>query len=685
MAAAEQIVTRSGTDDSMLRKETEFYTDFAKAVDEAFLNSLNAGATTMVAQFITLDRRPSLMIWDDGRGIAQENLGAIVKLFHSPSEHIGNHRGKRGSGAKAFSRHCRALTVWVLYPGESRLLALDYTTQELIDMIHSPQDITWEWIEIPPHCPMVGSGACFIWHDLGKGDSAYVAKATRTAAQLHKQLSASLPRWRASMACVIDSSGRKRPLDTRPLRGEVIKITESVRGVGTIDVNMGVGAKQASKEELMMITFEPLCTVHDFVRRCARLGRLSQLAEALMDGLCDPLVAGEITIKELEPYAIRGVEAGFSEDLYDDEDLLFKILTWMMQHLVPPVTKILGRSAIQEEGDQDQLKNQLVRGFQSIGSTPKGSKNCADITPNELRTSPVKLVLEVGQTVDIQLDDDDENYENTDVRWDTSKAGGSVNTDIGKRVSFTGTAVGKHKLFVHVGKVVHTVMVDIAAFLAPVLSRTSPSGTPGQTISWKVLHTHHINGKLTWALMGDGENGDLVEIVEDTFSARHRLPALGNEPEVWIRGTRHDGTPVVLTGTPGIVPPKVPQPKQTRTVSDSEFTLTDEQGNTHTYEVVTRGYSKVKAEDADPRYVRPVTRDRTRITLNTTHPTLSGSFAVTLRVAFLQLARAIATCELQRSQAGLDAEPLGALAAVRWSEDREEKLLAMLRERSLGI
>ncbi len=629
---------RGGISRTSLKKNTNAYTLWVIAVAEALWNEFDAGATKTFCRMVKRGRKLDLWVWGNGMGI--QEWGPIVSLLESPSARDPKKRGKEGSGCKAGLRHALALIFISLIAGARWLQTVGFTANELEGILHDGHEPDLKEMEIPADYPLAGHGTLVIWKDIGKGPSEYVdPKEPRTFKLLLEELAAHLPRKVVKTLTLIDERGRKHNLAPRRLMGELIEVAGEIPGLGPISCEIAVTNKPNRHDGLMVWAHDPGCSIGKFLRSAARIPANRELALSIAEVLDSPLILGEVTCVAFADYSIRG--GGFMESLFADEETVFMFLQWMQVKVVPRVTELLGGPQ-EPDANHDRLAQSLVERFQKIGAPPKDNTDTHDLDPSKLAITPSTITLECGDSCWIEVE---KVPEGVTPRWDIRRSGGRLNRVNGKRVRFTaGAAPGSFKLHLHVETVVHTVSVELVKRLTPRLRQRTRTGAPDQILTWRLDHTKHIVGNLTWKL--GNEDSGTIEVAEDTLSAQHRLPQISDRPrEIHIEGKLDDGTTMRLKGIV-MVAPRAPSQRRSiaRKPSKTEWVI---QG--HTYELVLlRGQM---ARDLQPCFIDPDDEDgRTKITLNMTHPKFNGTPATAERVAELEITGAVAGDELRRRQ-----------------------------------
>ncbi|NQV88983.1 MAG: hypothetical protein HQ488_01535 [Parcubacteria group bacterium] len=659
-----------GISRTSLRKNTNAYTLWVVAVAEAIWNEFDAGATKILCKMVKRGNKIDLWIWGNGLGI--QRWEPIVSLLDSPSAKDPGKRGKDGSGCKAGLRHAKELVFMSLLAGQRQLQTVGFTADELEAILHDGVQPDLKEMEIPADSPLAGHGTLLVWKDIGNGPVMYVDhKEDRSFDLLLAGLAGPLPRKVVKTLTLIDTAGNRHTLAPRKLVGELIELVGEIPGLGPVSCEVAVTTKPNRHDSLMVWAHDPGCSIGQFLRHAARVPANKDLAMSIAKVLDSPLILGEVTCVAFADYSIRGANAGFMQSLFADEETVFLFLQWLQTGLVPKVLALLGGPQ-EEDTNDDRLAEALVERFQRIGAAPSDDTDTHDLDTGKLATTPSIITLECGDSCWIEVGRVPDGITPT---WNPTNAGGKLGQNTGKRVHFTaGAQPGDFRLILHVGNLVHRVRVELKQRLTPRLRQRTRTGEPDQIITWKLDYPKHIVGQLTWKL-GDGDSGTL-EVSKDTLSARHRLPQVSDRArEINIEGRLDDGTTMRLNGIVMVAPPVPSRSKSSaRRPSKTEWVI-----NGHTYELVLlRGYA---AKDLQPCFIDPDDADdRTKITLNMTHPKFDGTAALAERVAELEVTAAIAGDELRRRQNDLDTmRSLNAEELIQQVSERSNELFTMLR------
>ena len=644
MGARKLKIAGGGIDRSALRKNTDAYLRWVDMFIELASNIEDAGGTEVTFKFMRIKRKPCVLIWGNGPGVS--NWLPFVSLLNSPSESDLTKRGKMGSGSKSPLRHGQEVTYQSLRRGASRLQQLSYTAEQLVTILHDGVDPELLELEIPAGCPLTGSGLLVTLTGIGKGPAQYVdPKEDRSFKRAMEDYSTLASRSLAHMTTFIDERGRKHKVKPRELDGELIELTGEIPGLGPIGAHVSVASKPNRQERLSVWSHDRACTMGEFLRQAARIPSNRDLALRLLKVLDVPLVLGEVSCKGFGPHHVRGANTGFMQSLYNDEETVFLFLQWLQDNLVPKVLAIMGAPEPEQETTDSDLCRELVQRFQQIGEAPKDNTDTHDLSTKKLSTDPTVITLECGDSCWISIDGVPDG---TTVRWDPSRSGGTLDRTSGKRRRFTaGSNRGKFKLHIHVGKVVHAVQVELFTRLTPKLRQRTRTGAPDQIITHTLDHTGHIKGTVQWRL--NPPNAGTLQIAEDTFSCRHRLPGVTSKPiEIFPTGMLDDGTKMNLKGMVMVAPPSTkPRESTPRKRSAVEWVL---DGHTYALKMFRGGASKdLESCMVDPHDDEPYTT----IYINLAHPKFQGSPTTRQRVAEVEIADAIAGDEMRRKQANL--------------------------------
>lgn len=625
-----------GIDPSLLRKATEDYADFVTAVKEAVWNEADAGGSALFVQFVTRGRERDLYVWGNGVGISDDGLHAIVRIMDSPSAKDPKKRGRIGTGSKAFCRHARALTVQTLRSGEHQILQIEYTREELNEILHSRQTVLWRRLEIPATCKIKGSGACFIWHGLGLGDAQYVnPKHQRTAQRLIAELAKHLPRDVARMVTIIDEVGKPHKLVQRNLIGALVEGSHTIPGIGSVSFEIAVTSAIDPLDRLSLWGQDRACTINSFLNHVRKTGAITPFLSAVSRVLDHPQVIGQIAIPGWNDYVLRATDAGFRQDLYDDEDTVFAFLSWLFETVVPRVEKLLGTQPTENTSDADTLCAKLTAQFQTIEGKPQDTEDTVDLSA--LMTEPARVTLECGESVWVEIPAPEQGGE---YHWDDSGAPSTVSPRRGTRARFTGgSAPGSGHVALKLGDKTRKIHVEVAQRLQPSLVYRSRRVDVGQRITHRVIHTRHLKGVPRWSI--DNTHGALVEHSSDGLSVVHQVPSSPGTYTVLVEIDLDDTSTESLCATVIATEPSEERPTRRKT-SDAEFSF-----NGHRFVLALRNFPGEAARIAS--YMDTVNQGRTRVTLNFGHPEYAGADPVRVRVAQLKIALHIAADEERRT------------------------------------
>ncbi len=623
-----------GIDESLLRKATEDYAEFVIGVKEGVWNEADAGGTQIFAQFLKRGSATDLHIWGNGVGVSDEGLHAIVRIMDSPSSKDPKKRGRIGTGSKAFCRHAAALTVQTLRHGESQILEIHYSTKELNAILHGRKTVNWTPKDIPAGGRLRGSGTCFIWHELGAGDPDYVnPKHQRTAARLIAELAAHLPREVAKMITIVDDRGKHHKVVPRKLVGQLLEITDTVPGIGAVSCEIAITDTIEPMDRLRLWGRDPGCTINSFLHHVRKTGAITPFLASISRVLDHPQVIGEIAIPGWQHFVLRATDAGFRQDLYDDEDSVFGLLSWLYERVVPQVEKYLGTQNEKQTTDADTLRDELVREYQLLGGKPEGEEEVVDLS--SMDTQPARVVLECGESVWVEIEKPKDGGE---YQWDDRGAPATVSPRRGARVRFTGLSTpGAGHVELKLGNRIRKIQVEVASRLVPSLAYATRRVTVGQRITHRVIHARHLKGAPRWSVQhGHG----LLEIEAEGLSVVHQIPNTPGIYEVKLHGDLDDGTKLDLTATVLATEPGDDRPTRRKT-TDAEFTY-----DGHCYVLALRNFPGEAARTAS--YVDVLTDGRTRINLNFGHPEFAGGDAQRKQMARFKIALHIAADEERR-------------------------------------
>ena len=631
----DRVFVESGIDASVLIKATEGYQDWVVAVDEAIWNELDAGATRVFVKLERVNRhRLDLKVYGNGTGISNDGLPAIVKLMDSPSSRDPNKRGRVGSGSKAFCQHACALTVETVRQGEGSMLHLTYSTEELIELLNATRRVPWQVSEIPAGHEIRGQGTCFTWHDVGGSG---ISHQTRTAERIIKELHRFLRSDQLRRVTVIDEKGKSHKVEERHLLGQKIEGSSEIEGIGMVTYELAITDELQDLETVRVWAHDPVSILIEFLERIKPTSANVALMNGIRAILCHPQVIGTIAIPSWGEYVIRGYGAGFLQHLYDDDDAIFVFLRWLHDHLCPKVQAILGVNNTRPPSDDETVVAELIRGWQKTGSAPTTTTPELDVSRETLKTSPMRLILEPGDSIWIEVE---KAVNSTTYKWNDASSGGTVSARSGERIRFTaGQEVGQYKLLLTSGSETREIIVEIVERLLPAFTQTLKNGEPDQRVTHKITQTKHVVGEITWNFK---KAGGSHQVSSDSFSAVHQLDHESGTYEVWAEAKLDDGSTwckkVTVMVSPRATPPE-PKPERP---SDRSFIYND---RLYTLRIVRLTGT---AGTRDAYYLRDAASEACAVTLNFAHATFEGIDAIRMHAANMVLAQCIAANEIRR-------------------------------------
>ncbi|TAL50175.1 hypothetical protein EPN81_03600 [Patescibacteria group bacterium] len=521
-------IARPRIDTSHLSKHTEHFRDFIAAVRELIWNSVDAKAREIIIRFVRRDTHTDLMITDDGEGMNQDGLDAIVSLDFSPSAADPEKRGRMGNGSKGFVHHARGLRVETRQAGDSVLSVITYTPTQLIAMWNNGS-ASWDTFNPPANHPIRVSGTVVTLLELGSGDGVN-PKHDRSPKRLVEELAGRMPMHVARRVTVIDEQGRSHHLKSRRLMGEKIEGEGTIPGLGSVSYELGIlPDPDANVDRLEMWALEPVCDIHVFFSSVRLTPALATLLRPVRQMLDHPQVAGSIVIPGLKSLVGQD-RLSFRQDLYDDEEMIFRIVKFLHDVLLPRVTAVLGQDTAKRmtSTDAETLRQEIVRLMQNVGSAPQSRTPVVDV--DLLRVAPSVVSLEPGEQVSLEVVDPKPGISYT---WDDQSSGGTLSKKTGLNVTFTaGKAVGDFRLRVMDSEANEkTIGVNIVSELPFGFSQRVRTVLPRQRITLKLINTRRTTGQFTW----DGsECGGSLEIAQDGLSAIYEAGEAEAEYQVTV-------------------------------------------------------------------------------------------------------------------------------------------------------
>lgn len=631
---------RPRIDPSHLVKHTEHLRDWIAAVRELVWNAVDAKATVITLRYLKRTGGLDFVVIDDGEAMEQDGLDAMVSLDFSPSAADPDKRGRMGNGSKGFVHHACALRVETRRADESRINVIEYTPGQLLAMWGAGQ-VDWDMVEPASNHLIRVSGTVVTMVGLGSGEGVN-PKHDRSAKRLVDELAGRLPLHVARRVTVIDERGRSMRLKSRKLMGEKIQGNGRIDGLGSVSYELGVVPDpDAQLDRLEVWALEPVCDIHAFLAGIRPTPAIATLLRPVRQTLDHPQVVGMWVCPGLNGLVGQD-RLGFRQDLFDDEDLIYRIVRFFHDEILPKVAAILGRDTMKRltSTDDETMRLDLVRLLQDVGAAPRSRSPIVDV--DLLRVSPSTLELEPGDQVSLEIVSPKEGAAYT---WDNSKSGGGLDRTHGIRTTFTaGGSLGVYALTVSDGTHKITITVNIVQELPFGFSQRVRHVMPHQRITLRLVNTRHTSGRFLW----DGsECGGTLTIAEDTLSAVYEAGETEAEFSVIVtEDAPATGQPPRSTKCFLSVRRHQVEGGEKRMPSESAFLHPDKDGQLYELRIV----AFVSAEVAGvTSYFNEGIQDRAHIiTVNSGHASYNGQpSAVQTMVALKEIALRIAMHELK--------------------------------------
>lgn len=486
---------RARIDESMLKKHTEGFGDFVYAIRELAWNASDAGADTITIIFEKCGEKTNLHIIDDGAGVTEEGLEAIASLDMSPSAKDPGKRGKKGNVSKGFVHHSEGFGVETRRLEDTHLLSIRYTAAELVEMWNTGEAF-WNKQDIPTGHYLTSSGTVVSLFNLGSGPGIN-QRHDRSAHRLVTELGQRLPVSLTKKITVIDEHGKQQKLKPRKFVGTRICGEGTISGIGPVSYEIAVVPNPADVEDhLELWGMEAVCDVRTFLGRVRPTPSLATLLRAVRHTLDHPQVVGQIMIPGLNAY-VSNTRRDFMQGLFDDPELVFAIVSFLHQEIVPKVEKNLGRTRDESaQTDEDTFQHDLVKRLQQVGGVPRTDAPIADVDLNELSVTPARAELEPGDRMTFEITNP---AENTTYTWDAIRSGGQLDRNSGTSVTYTaGKKLGPFSITVGDGTRSLLLNIEIVAELALRFATSVRHVLPRQKVTLRLINTKRTTGVFDW-------------------------------------------------------------------------------------------------------------------------------------------------------------------------------------------
>lgn len=586
--------------------------DWTRMSREYLLNGFDAGATKADIYFI---RKPGgrldVTFVDNGTGASAEARSALASVNVSLSRGDHSKRGLNGTGSKTFILHAERLLIETRLAGEAVMRRIEYGVQDLFKAWNTGR-AKWDVGDPPAKHFVQAHGTAITLINVGHGD--YVdPKHERTAQRLIDELGNDLLPEHAARVRVIDERGVKHTLKARTYPGKVLEGAATLEKAGAVGYSLTiVSDPDTAKGNLDIWAMERVLDISGFLGNIRSTRSLAPLISSLRNTLFLPNLVGRVIIPRFNEFSL-GDRGGFSQTLYDDEELLYEVLRWLQTDLSPKISELTGSSIDdQTRSDTDAFRSDLVRTLQAVcDGGPKNERGSVGETDQSLRTSPAVVVLEPGMTelIEVVVPRSGVTYQ-----WNDKLADGTLNAKEGTRVSFTaGQKLGSSFLVLtsNTGEEIR-VQVKIVAVLPFGFSKSVYNAMPRQLIKLNLVHTHRTSGRFTW---DDTDCGGVLKWTQDGLTASYTAPDTEGEFPVTVREVNPVGGRSPVTAKTYIMVSPQRNRLSTGATSDSSFTLEGEE-----YSIEIRQLSELTKAS----YTRPSAGGSTTIFLNFAHPLFNG-------------------------------------------------------------
>ena len=527
-------------DDSHLPKHTEGFADWPRAVRQLFNNAHDAGAKRIEAFFSRSGSRLDFHVVDDGKGVSQKGLEALASLDLSPPSEVEDSFGKNGNGSKGFVHHARALRVESRRPNEDRLFVIEYTPSELIAMWKTGT-ATWQIISPVPHNHKLQShGTIVTMVDVGHGE--YVrANHDRSLERIIEEVGQEIPTFLSHKITLFDERKRAHTLKPRRLLGKKIEGEGSIEGIGLVSYEFGVVPNpDAMPDPIKLWALEEVCDIRTFFSKIKLTKAIASLLPTLRVFFEHPQFNGIFAAPGLKKLVNGTSRESFKTELYDDTTLIFRILCFMHQVILPRMEVALGKETTDRmlSSDTALMKSDLVRALQSVGSAPSSSRPATTVDPDKIQVSPSMIESEPNDQFTLQVKNPKPGVV---YRWDASKSGGVIDRKTGTSIIYTaGMKTGNFILEVLDGKKSHTCTVSIKQELLLAFTIPVHRVEPGATITLNLKNTRHTSQEFLW---DSSKCGGELEVSKDTLSARYTAGDEEKECSVQVTEKNPIGSP----------------------------------------------------------------------------------------------------------------------------------------------
>lgn len=507
---------RAQVDRSHLSKHTEQFSDWPKAVRELAWNGIDGGAKSITISFVKEGGRRHLRVLDDGDGISDAGLEAMVSLDFSPSADDPKKRGKNGNGSKGFVHHASALRVETRRAGEGQMLRIEYTPDELMELWNRG---TGEWTISEPSAghQIRVCGTLVTMLDIGKGEGVD-PKHDRSAKRLIEELGQIIPSYVARKVTIVDEQGRSHKLKPRRILGTRIEGEGEIEGIGEVSYELFVVPDpETVQDRLEVWAMEAVCDVRSFLARIRPTPALATLLRGVRAILGHPQFGGMIMMPGLNRL-VGNDRDSFKQALYDDEDLVYAIVRFLHSEILPKAELALGKEASDRtrSADVETMRSELVKALQAAGSAATSTAPIGDVDFDTLQVTPSKFELEPGQQISLEIKNPEDD---TSYRWDASASGGSIDRKIGAKITYTaGAKQGLFLLVASDGEHRLEIPIPIVAELPFGFATRVRHVAPGHKITLRLVNTHRTSGEFRW---DDSECGGTLRVSADTLEAEY--------------------------------------------------------------------------------------------------------------------------------------------------------------------
>ncbi|MFH1405307.1 MAG: ATP-binding protein [Patescibacteria group bacterium] len=479
---------------------------FPKAVSEHVYNGIDHGAKAVM---ITFWRKATVLcmdVSDDGEGPNEERQRAILTPFDSTSRGDTKKRGSKGSGRLGAFNHTARLTYVGKTAADTHLWRTSFTKNEFYQNFIARKG-SWDRLQkTPTNCMIRTSGLVVTFEGLGQGDGVSLQE-DRSCTRLVAELASYMDVFTARKVTIVDELGNSHKLAEPPLIGTRVRLTrpKAISGVGTITYELAVADRGKTNKPVEIGALGQGTLWQQFASAVCARPSLEALILPLSKVLRDPRIGGRIEIPEFNMYGVN-TRQGFSDDLYNEEDKLRGLITWLRRNLLPELEELLGHG--QNETTQnadDVIIADVVKSIHDVtGLRPKKDMIVEDAdtetTPDEVvptwQVPRAQIALEPGMSYPISIKNADPK---ATYDWDDTRSGGHLSAKTGVDIVYTaGTELGYFEIVVSnrgSNDAKQTVGVVIMEELPFCFATAGITMGHGQQRNLRLINLHHTSGE----------------------------------------------------------------------------------------------------------------------------------------------------------------------------------------------